>query len=63
MMSRKFIKPDYGATLKASISLGEALPANHLARFVVDVVEQLDLSTIYSRYAIRGGEAIAPKHY
>jgi transposase len=61
MMSRKFIKPDYEATLKASISLGEALPANHLARFVVDIVGQLDLSIIYSRYAIRGGEAIAPE--
>ena len=61
MMSRKFTKPDYAATLKASISLGEALPANHLARFVVDIVGQLDLSTIYSRYAIRGGEAIAPE--
>lgn len=61
MMSRKFTKPDYEATLKTSISLGEALPANHLARFVVDIVGQLDLSTIYSRYAIRGGEAIAPE--
>jgi transposase len=61
MMSRKFTKPDYEATLKTSISLGDALPANHLARFVVDVVGQLDLSTIYSRYAIRGGEAIAPE--
>ena len=61
MMSRKFTKPDYEATLQATISLGEALPVNHLARFVVDIVEQLDLSTIYSRYAIRGGEAIAPE--
>jgi transposase len=60
-MSRKFTKPDYEATLKASISLGDALPANHLARFVVDIVAQLDLSTIYSRYAICGGEAIAPE--
>jgi len=61
MMSRKFTKPDYEATLKTSISLGEALPANHLARFVVDMVAQLDLSTIYARYAVRGGEAIAPE--
>lgn len=60
-MSRKFTKPDYEAALKTSISLGDALPANHLARFVVDIVGQLDLSTIYSRYAIRGGEAIAPE--
>lgn len=60
-MSRRFTKPDYETTLKATINLGDALPANHLARFVVDIVAQLDLSSIYSRYAIRGGEAIAPE--
>ncbi len=43
------------------ISLGEAIPANHLARFVVDMVAQLDLSVIYERYGVRGGEAIAPE--
>ena len=60
-MSRKFSKPDYEATLNIPISLGEALPANHLARFVVDIVAQLELSIIYARYAARGGEAIAPE--
>ena len=34
---------------------------SHLARFVVDVVGQLDLSHIYARYAPVGGEAIAPE--
>jgi transposase len=43
------------------ILLGEALPADHLARFVVDIVSQLDLSKIYAGYAERGGEAIAPE--
>jgi transposase len=60
-MTRKFAKPDYTATPKVSISLGEAIPANHLARFVVDIVAQLDLRAIYKRYAVRGGEAIAPE--
>jgi len=60
-MSRKFTKPEYETTLETRISLGEALPANHLARFVVDVVTQLDLSAIYARYSVRGGEAIAPE--
>ncbi|MBF8283610.1 MAG: transposase [Anaerolineales bacterium] len=60
-MSRKFRTPDYDAILKASVSLGEALPANHLARFVVDIVAQLDLSQVYARYAPQGGEAIAPE--
>lgn len=60
-MTRKFKKPNYTATSNAPIRLGEAIPANHLARFVVDIVAQLDLSTIYARYAVRGGEAIAPE--
>jgi transposase len=60
-MSRKFKTPDYEATLKQTISLSEALPPNHLARFVVDVIAQLDLSMIYKRYAPSGGEAIAPE--
>jgi transposase len=60
-MTRKFTKPDYTATPNTLISLGEAIPANHLARFVVDMVAQLDLSAIYKRYGVRGGEAIAPE--
>jgi len=60
-MSRKFKTPDYEATLNQTISLSEALPPNHLARFVVDVIAQLDLHVIYQRYAPSGGEAIAPE--
>lgn len=60
-MSRKFKTPDYEGTLSMPILLGEALPADHLARFVVDIISQLDLSKIYAGYAERGGEAIAPE--
>jgi transposase len=60
-MSRKFKQPDYEATLNTPISLGEALPANHLAHFVVDIIAQLDLSKIYGRYKSMGGVAIAPE--
>jgi len=60
-MSRKFRTANYEATLKQTISLEEALPPEHLARFVVDVIAQLDLSRIYARYARQGGEAIAPE--
>lgn len=59
-MSRKFKQADYETTANTLIRLGEALPANHLARFVVDVVAQLDLSPIYQRYKAVGGVAIAP---
>jgi len=60
-MSREFKTPDYEGTLNSSITLREALPLNHLARFVVDVVSQLDLSPIYAHYAPVGGVAIAPE--
>jgi transposase len=59
-MSRKFKIADYEATLNLSVSLRDALPPNHLARFVVDMVGQLDLSALYARYAPTGGEAFAP---
>lgn len=60
-MSRKFTTVDYETTLNLTISLREALPPNHLARFIVDVIAQLDLSALYARYAPVGGEALAPE--
>lgn len=60
-MSRKFRTPDYELALNQAITLREALPPNHLARFVVMVIGQLDLSHIYARYGHVGGEAIAPE--
>jgi len=41
-------------------SVQEWLPQDHLARFVVDVVEHLDLSLIESSYAGRGSDAHYP---
>lgn len=60
-MSRKFKTANYEETLNQTIRLGDALPPEHLARFVVDIVAELDLSRIYGRYAPIGGEAIAPE--
>ena len=60
-MPRKFRTADYVTTLKLTVSLEEAVPPNHLARFIVDVVSQLDLCAIYARYGERGGEALAPE--
>lgn len=60
-MSRKFRTANYEETLNQTIRLGDALPASHLARFVVDTIGQLDLSQIYAHYAPRGGEAFAPE--
>ena len=60
-MSRQFKTPDYEATLNQTITLRDALPPSHLARFVVDVIAQLDLSEIYAGYAPVGGVAFAPE--
>ena len=60
-MTRKFKTVDYEATLNLTVSLREALPPNHLARFVADVLAQLALSSLYVRYGTRGGEPFAPE--
>src|SRR5437879_1342896 len=60
-MTRKFRTPDYDAMLRETVSLGDALPPSHLARFIVEVIAQLDLTGIYAHYAPMGGEAIAPE--
>jgi len=60
-MSRIFKTPDYESTLNQVVKLGDALPPSHLARFVVDIIAQVDLSGIFARYAAVGGAAIAPE--
>ena len=49
---RKFRHADYEATEKTQITLGEALPDDHLARFIVSVVGLLDLSEVYTKYGV-----------
>ena len=41
-------------------SIDEWLPENHLARFIVEVIDQLDLSRLTCRYAGRGSAAHHP---
>ena len=60
-MDRAFKTVDYQAALDVTVRLGDCLPPDHLARFVVDAVAQLDLSPIYARYGSRGGEPYAPE--
>jgi transposase len=60
-MTRTFKTADYEKTLDKQISIREALSANHLAYFVVDVVSQLDLSALYGRYGPLGAPAYAPE--
>ena len=60
-MTRKFKTANYEETLNLQVSLREVLPPEHLARFVVDVVGQLDLSPFYRKYSHLGAPAYAPE--
>lgn len=60
-MARKFTTVDYEESLKQTVTLGDCLPADHLARFIVGIISQLDVRAIYACYAPVGGEAIAPE--
>jgi transposase len=60
-MARKFKTVDYEAALHQTVTVEECLSPNHLARFIVSIIAQLDLSRIYARYAPVGGEPIDPQ--
>jgi transposase len=61
-MSRTFKKVDYDQAFDLTVRLGDCLPPDHLARFVVDSVAQLDLSALYANSGSRGGEPYAPRN-
>jgi transposase len=60
-MPRTFKSADYEATLDLKVSLREALSPDHWARFVVDLVAQLDFSRFYARFRSCGGQPYAPE--
>src|SRR5881275_1094847 len=60
-MKRTFKTVNYEQALDLTVRLGDCLPPEHLARFVVDSVAQLDLSALYAHYGTRGGEPYAPE--
>jgi transposase len=60
-MARKFITVDYEEILDLKVSLRDVLPFDHLARFVVGVVAQLDLNPIYRQYSALGAPPYAPE--
>jgi transposase len=59
-MARKFKTIDYERSGRQTLVIDDCLPANHLARFIVAIVEMLDLSDFYEYYAAVGGEPIDP---
>lgn len=60
-MVRKFKTANYEETLNLKVSLKDVLPPDHLARFIVDIIAQLDLGLIYQQYSDEGAPPYAPE--
>ena len=60
-MSAKFIDYDQSTLYLLPPSLQDWLPDDHLARFVVEIVDQLDLSSLKAAYAGRGSQPYNPE--
>jgi len=58
---RKFLTPDREKRHLMPASIDEWLPEKHLARFVVDILDQLDLSAIYQAYKPSGPPPYDPR--
>jgi len=56
-MATKFIQSNRKQAYLLPPSIDEWLPGDHLARYIVEITEQLDLSPIYNTYTGAGGKA------
>ena len=59
-MSGRFVGVDRDTPYLLPPSVQEWLPENHLARFIVEIVERLDLRELTAAYQGRGSEAFHP---
>ena len=59
-MSGRFANMDRDTAYLLPPSVQEWLPKDHLARFVAEIVEQLDLGALTTAYRGRGSEAFHP---
>ena len=60
-MTREFTTVDYEHSGQQRLTINDCLPAEHLARFIVNIVAMLDLSVFYHHYAAVGGKPYDPK--
>ena len=60
-MTRVFKCANYEQPMLLPPTIDEWLPSDHLARFIVNIIEQLDLSEIYNSYGQRGSIPYDPK--
>ena len=60
-MTRVFKSANYQQPMLLPPTIDEWLPNDHLARFIVNIIEQLNLSEIYDSYGLRGSTPYDPK--
>src|SRR5512135_1211587 len=60
-MSVKFVEVDRETLYLLPPSVQDWLPEGHLARFVVEMVDQLDLRSLKATYAGRGSQPYTPE--
>jgi transposase len=60
-MAGRFKTVNYEESLQQTMTIGECLPPDHLACFIVGIIALLDLGRLYAHYAPVGGMAIAPE--
>ena len=61
MIKANFIECDRDVQYLLPPSIQDWLPEGHLARFVVDIVEQIDLRSLKASYAGRGSQPYSPE--
>src|SRR5271154_6069549 len=62
MVNKRFRVCSYDQPFLLPPSLQDWLPENHLARFVADVMNELDLSSIYGSYERSDGRGLSAYH-
>ena len=60
-MSLEFADCDWETLYLLPPSLQDWLPEGHLSRFVVEIIEQLDLSSLKASYAGSGSQPYNPE--
>jgi transposase len=60
-MAGRFKTVNYEESLQQTVTIGDCLPPDHLARFIVGIIALLDLGRLYAHYAPVGGMALAPE--
>jgi transposase len=58
---KRFISADRNQGVLIPYDVRDWLPENHLARFIVEIVEELSFGHIYSQYGGKGNAAYDPK--